>query len=184
MRAFLAIPLPEALQETLAGAARGVRGLRAQRPETIHLTVRFLGDIEDPGAIERAVRPVAEAHPPFEMELRGVGVFPNPRAARVVWVGLGEGEERALALAAAVERALAPLGFTPEARPWSAHITLGRFRDPARVDPALLDPKRPFGRARADRLVLYESVLGREGAAHTPVAEMSLGRAMTPPPSI
>ncbi|MGH7162205.1 MAG: RNA 2',3'-cyclic phosphodiesterase [Planctomycetota bacterium] len=178
MRTFLAIPLPPPLREALAEAARGVSGLRAQRPDTIHLTIRFLGEIEDPRPVVRAVAPVAAARPPFDLVLEGLGVFPHPRSARVLWVGLAEGEEEARALAALVETALRPLEMHPEERPWRGHVTLGRFRSPGRVADGVLSPARSFGRARADRLVLYRSTLGREGADHEPVESLSLGGGM------
>jgi 2'-5' RNA ligase len=68
------------------------------------------------------------------------------------------------------------LGFPPEERPWSAHVTLGRY--PGRPpEPPPLDPRREFGRARADRLVLFRSTLAPEGALHEPLRELSLLRA-------
>lgn len=176
MRAFLAVPLPSRLTETLAEIARAVPGLRAQKPGTLHVTIRFLGDIEDPGPVLAAAAEAASLHEPFEMELLGTGVFPHPRRARVYWVGLGAGEREAMALQADTERLLKGAGFAPERRPWRAHVTLGRFKRPSRVAEALLDPSRAFGRARADRLVLFRSTLTPEGALHVAVRELSLGR--------
>jgi 2'-5' RNA ligase len=69
IRAFLAVPLPATIQEALAKLARTVPGLRSQRPDTIHLTIRFLGEISDPDAVVAAVAPVAAKHPAFFMSL-------------------------------------------------------------------------------------------------------------------
>ena len=91
MRVFWAIPLPDALRRELHGIAVGVNGLRAQKPETIHLTLRFLGEIEDPRPVVEAAQAVAARHEPFTLAMRGLGVFPHPRAPRVFWVGAGRG---------------------------------------------------------------------------------------------
>lgn len=173
MRAFLAIPLPAKLCEELAAVGRGIAGLRAQKAETIHLTIRFLGDIEDPEPVTKAAAEVARRHAAFDVSLAGVSAFPDARRPRVVWVGLGEGEEAARALATDIEAAVVALGFPPEERPWNAHVTLGRFKTrPPR--PPHFDPLKSFGRARADRMVFYRSVLTPKGALHEPFRELSL----------
>ena len=177
MRAFWAIPLPDALRRELHGIAAGVGGLRAQKPETIHLTLRFLGEIEDPQPVAEAAQAVAARHDPFTLALRGLGVFPHPRAPRVFWVGAGRGREAAQALAEDLSAALQPLGFEPERRPWRVHVTLGRFRRPPRLPADLLDPERDFGDVRAERMVLFSSTLTPTGALHEPVQDLSLGRA-------
>ncbi len=177
MRAFLGIPLPPALAEELADAARDVGGLKAVPPENIHLTIRFLGDIMHPSAVADAVRPVAAAHAPFDMILKGMGAFPDTSQARVVWVGLDRGDLQAGALAKGVENALIPLGFSREGRPFRGHITLGRFRRPQAVD---LPRTQSFGAVRADRLILYRSISTDDGARYEVLEEMSLGAGMTP----
>lgn len=172
MRAFLAIPLPAELREELAAVGQGIEGLRAQRAETIHLTLRFLGEIRDPAPIVAAVRPVAAKYQAFDMSLKGLGAFPKTAAARVAWVGIEAGDLQAGALAKGVEQALRPLGFPREKRPFHGHITLGRFPEPQRFKEA--DREREFGRARADRVILYSSTLTPEGAVHEIVADLPL----------
>jgi 2'-5' RNA ligase len=173
VRAFLAIPLPLKLCDELAAVGRGIAGLRAQKAGTIHLTLRFLGEIEDPEPVAAAAAEVAARHASFDVSLEGLGAFPDPRRPRVVWVGIGEGEEAAKTLAKDVEDAVASLGYAREDRPWTAHITLGRFRDrPPKPPP--FDPSRAFGRFRAGKIILFSSVLAPEGALHEPFAEMSL----------
>jgi 2'-5' RNA ligase len=173
VRAFLAIPLPEKLCEELAAVGRGIQGLRAQKAGTIHLTLRFLGDVEDPGPVAAAAAEVAARHGAFDVSLAGVGAFPDARRPRVVWVGLGEGAGAAAALAKDLDDTVAALGFPREERPWTAHITLGRFRDRP-PKPPQLDPRREFGRVKADRITLFRSVLTPEGALHEAFREMSL----------
>ena len=177
MRTFLAIPLPRALCEELAAAGRAIEGLRAQKPETLHLTIRFLGEIDEPERIGQATAAAATRHEPFELALRGIGAFPDARAPRVVWVGVGDGAAEATALAGDVDRELRTLGIEPERRPYRAHITLGRFRGRPPRGLRLADPDRDFGRAPAERLILYESTLTPRGSIHEPRIELSLGRA-------
>jgi 2'-5' RNA ligase len=147
-----------------------------QKPGTIHLTIRFLGEIRRAQDVVDAVAPVAAAHPPFALELAGVSAFPRTRAANVVWVGLARGDLEAGALAAGVENALLPLGFPREGRPWKGHVTIGRFPRPRKFEAP--EPPPVFGSAPADRLVLYRSVLTPEGALHEALRELSLGRGM------
>jgi len=173
VRAFLAIPLPAKLCEELAAVGRGILGLRSQKAGTIHLTLRFLGEVLDPEPVAAAAAEVAARHAPFDVSLVGVGAFPDQRRPRVVWVGLGEGAGAAASLAKDLDDAVAALGFPREERPWTAHITLGRFRDRP-PKPPQFDPRRELGRARADRIILFRSVLTPEGALHEAFREMSL----------
>ncbi|MHC4932477.1 MAG: RNA 2',3'-cyclic phosphodiesterase [Planctomycetota bacterium] len=178
MRAFLGVPLPDPLCAKLARVAQGIEGLRAQKAGTIHLTIRFLGDIREPDRIAAAVEPVVTAHEPFDLHLMGLGAFPDHRRAHVVWVRLAAGALEAGSLAAGVENALLPLGFDRERRAYKAHITLGRFRSPKRLHREILDPNRNFGTARAGQLVLYQSTLTPQGAVHRHLRVMSLGSGM------
>ena len=141
--------------------------------------------MEDPEPVAKAAAEVAARHAPFDVSLVGVGAFPDARRPRVVWVGLGEGAGAAAAIAKDIDDAVVALGFPREERPWSAHITLGRFRDRPPKRPALgqrndprppppFDPDREFGRARADRIIFFRSVLTPEGALHEPFRELSL----------
>ena len=177
MRGFLGIPLPADLAHELTNAARDVPSLKAIPPENMHLTIRFLGDIPDLAKVVDAVRPVAAAHQPFDMILKGVGAFPDTSEARILWVGLDRGDMQAGALAKGVETALVDLGYERERRPFRGHITLGRFKRPQFVS---LPRTQSFGAVRADRLVLYQSILSEHGAVYNVLEEMSLGAGMTP----
>jgi 2'-5' RNA ligase len=138
LRLFVACELPGEAREALAAVQRllqeqGAEGLRWVRPEGIHLTLKFLGDVPARRleAIERALaRAVRE---PFRLSVRlsQLGSFGGSTGLRVVWLGL-EGEVEALArLAAQVEGALEPMGFPRERRPFAAHLTLARVKESA-----------------------------------------------------
>ena len=136
IRAFVAIEMPEEAKAHLAGVVRrlqdaNLNGVRTSRPEGIHLTLKFLGDISHRrlGPIEKALRAVVEEYDPFRLALGEPGVFPNADRPRVLWVGV-HGDASALeSLAGAVEDALEPLGFPRDKRGFNAHLTVARIRD-------------------------------------------------------
>ncbi len=116
-----------------AGKTDGTSGLRWVRPEGVHITLKFLGDVDEP-RVDELSRSLAEAIEPFELRVRpgALGGFGGDRL-RVVWVGL-EGDIEALAaLAGRVEAALEPLGFPKERRAFAAHLTLARVPDGASI---------------------------------------------------
>lgn len=133
----MALNLPQDVRQRLFEATsplrRGAWPFRWVMPEALHLTLQFLGEV--PEAMSENVRNelhlVAARHGPIELALRGVGGFPNLRRPRVIWVGT-EGGERLIDVQADVVRSLTPLGFEPERRQWSPHLTLGRAMQDAR----------------------------------------------------
>jgi 2'-5' RNA ligase len=132
----VALGLPESLRESVAAffarEGRGVPALRWAPGSHLHLTLKFLGDVAAHMLPE--VRAAIEAsladHGPFAVELRGAGAFPSVQRPRVVWVGLAAGAAEATALAGSLERSLAPLGFAPEQRAFTPHLTVGRVKAP------------------------------------------------------
>jgi 2'-5' RNA ligase len=180
IRAFVAVALPPALQRQLAEAAAPLRevarGVAWVSASNYHLTLKFLGQVEEDraGEIAAALATAAAEVAPFDLTLRGMGAFPTAVRARVIWAGVDEGTRSLAALAAAVERALAGLGFPAEARGFSAHVTLGRVREP-RPAPALAEALAraaglALGAARVDRVVLMRSRLSPRGAQYTELA--------------
>ncbi|MFO0582859.1 MAG: RNA 2',3'-cyclic phosphodiesterase [Anaeromyxobacter sp.] len=124
-----AVARVEALRDAAGPAAADVRWVAAPN---LHVTLRFLGAVPDPRVpdVEAAVRSAAATARGFTLALGGAGAFPSARRPRVLWLGVG-GEVAALeALAADLGGRLAPLGFPPEARPFSPHLTVGRARNP------------------------------------------------------
>ena len=141
MRAFVAVnPPPQvrrAALEAAEGLARGLGGVRWTRQENVHLTLKFLGDVPEEALREicGALGEACSVHAPFDARLRGLGAFPSPRRARVVWAGMHEGSREVSALAESVEAALEPLGFPRERRPYVPHATLGRAKGrPVSID--------------------------------------------------
>jgi len=176
IRAFVALELEARAREaigSLQARFRGASGLRLVRPEGVHLTLRFLGS-SAPAQLE-ALAPrlaaAAEACPPFEARLAGLGTFPERGAPGVLWLGV-ELPPPALELQRACERAARASGFAEEGRAFAAHLTLGRWRERAKR-PAL--ERVELGPTRIDRLVLFRSETRSEGAVYTPLRRFPLG---------
>ena len=180
MRVFLAIELPQTVQARLAEVQRMLAEAGADvkwvQSRHLHLTIRFLGEIDEPQrhAVEQAARRVASQTPPISARVSGVGAFPSMRAPRVVWVGIEEGREGLVRLAERLEEALVQAGVQQEARPFEAHMTLGRVRSPRRqtelverITQFAWSSPEPFV---ADHLTLFQSVLSSSGPTHTPLA--------------
>ncbi len=182
LRLFVALELPapvltalEKLQEQLR-ADRSARAVRWTRPEGIHLTLKFLGETPAPrlDAIRAGLVEVASGHRSLRLQAAGLGCFPNPRAPRVIWVGLSGDLDALGALQEAVEAALAPLGFPTEKRPFSPHLTLGRVQqDAAPADVRALGALvtgttvGTLGAWQAAAVSLMRSELSRAGARYT-----------------
>lgn len=177
------------MQARLAEASEPLRaGRRAVSwtpPGNFHVTLKFLGAVEEPrvpGIVE-ALREAVAGHSAFAMTVHGLGAFPSASRPRVIWAGIESGAGRLTALARAVEAALVPLGFEAATRPFSAHVTLGRVREPG-PDPSLARAlaraaAAPLGETRVERLVLMRSELSPRGSRYTEVASLPL-EASTP----
>ncbi|MCX7855894.1 MAG: RNA 2',3'-cyclic phosphodiesterase [Anaerolineae bacterium] len=191
IRAFIAIPLPEPLWRQLAQTQQMLEkqmpagSVRWVKPEGIHLTLKFLGDTpeEKIPAIRAALSAVAREALPCAFTVGDLGCFPNLRRPRVVWVGVQETHGHLAALQAAVERAMAALGYPPEGRGFSPHLTLGRVkdsvssRDVARIGEVVASSAvGTLGEVRAESFALIQSILQPTGAQYIPLAEFRLGR--------
>lgn len=184
MRAFVAVLLDDAVRAALARAVEQLRAVARDvawvAPANFHLTLKFLGEVPETRLAELTAALAAAAAPlaSFGLDVQGLGAFPSLTRPRVIWAGTGEGAPALAALAARVEAALEPLGFPPEARPWSGHVTLGRVRVP-RLQPALAAALRagaahPFGRLAVVRVSLMQSQLARSGARYAELAAVPL----------
>lgn len=189
-RLFIAIELPanvlKAISQVQTDLKRAIpdRAVRWTRPEGIHLTLKFLGDVRTSqlDAIKARLEQVAVGHAPFELGIQGSGCFPSLARPRVLWVGVTGDTQSLRDLQAAVERNIAPLGFPPEERGFSPHLTLGRMSQGANRDDAALIGKivqeRDIGQLvswQADSVSLMSSQLKPGGAQYTQVAEAGLG---------
>jgi 2'-5' RNA ligase len=141
------------------------------KPETIHLTLAFLGDIAE-DSLERlgtSMLSIGGLQPPVTATISGVGAFPSQSKPRVVWLGL-DGGSPLNQLHGALEAALDILQLAVDERPFVPHLTLGRNRKPLPGAGRILESfsDRDCGSALLDKLVLYESRLGPRGALHLP----------------
>jgi 2'-5' RNA ligase len=190
IRAFIAIELPEETRQRLAAMQEQLKqvrtGVRWVNPGSIHLTLKFLGNIH-PAQVEDIALAVAQEvrdQPPITLGAAGLGAFPSRRKPRVIWIGM-EGEvQRLTRIQARVENALEPLGFVREKRPFQPHLTIGRVKDRRKLQ-ALIDAMatldmEPFNSFDADEIILYKSDLRPTGAIYTKLHRMPLAAPASP----
>ncbi len=140
----------------------------------LHLTVRFLGQVDQALAEEILDRLAAAGLHAFDARLGEVGTFNRGRLARVVWLGLSSASDVIAALAAAVEAESVRAGLEPEGRKFHAHLTLARARAHQGAVLPELPPLPALAGWRADELVLYRSHLGRAGSVYEPLRRLTL----------
>ncbi|HXG01903.1 MAG TPA: RNA 2',3'-cyclic phosphodiesterase [Candidatus Binatia bacterium] len=185
VRAFVAVLLSDEVRAALAAEIRYLQSRAPDvawvPPENLHLTLKFLGAVEEERVplVGRALAAVAARMDAFDLAIAGLGAFPSVTRPRVLWAGISAGAEALACLAGEIEDALAALGFAREERPFAGHVTLGRVRVPRR-DPVLGEAlaaglRRPFGRTVVDRLTLIRSDLSPRGARYTPLDSWPLG---------
>lgn len=175
MRLFVALELTEevraAVRALIARLEPAGADLRWVRPEGMHLTLKFIGEVpeEKLAPLQAALGAVVSAAP-VALNFHGLGYFPNERAPRVLWVG-AQASANLAPLAADLEAALEPLGIAREKRPFSPHLTLGRFRSskglPRLQEEIARLPGLDFGRVETRELALYQSRLAPGGAQYT-----------------
>lgn len=158
---------------------RGFKGVSWVRPDSIHLTLKFLGEIDD-GKVREAGLALGKAATgigPFMLEIEGVGAFPNARNPRVVWVGV-KASQGLCALQRAVEVNLQSIGFEAEERPFTPHLTLCRIKSPddGRALGRLITETKPEAKAAftVSSFAFMKSVLKPSGAEYTPIQEFAL----------
>jgi len=175
-RLFVAIRPPEAVRDRLIDAMEDSPELRWVGDEQLHLTLRFIGEVERPLADDIALALTRIRSDRFELRVTGVGIFER-RSGGTLWAGI-EPKQPLAALAAKVERASVAAGLEPEHRAFHPHITLARFnRASATAAQAFLERTRalaspPFA---VTSFILYESHLSRHGPHYEEVAEFLLG---------
>jgi 2'-5' RNA ligase len=177
VRAFIAVfSPPEVRKEIHASARRLLSGYQVRwiKPENVHLTLKFLGNVREEAldSICAALSEVCAGYAPFDVGLMGLGAFPSPRRARILWAGVGLGSDRLRSLAADIDVGLALLGFESEKRPYTPHLTLGRIR--GRPASLVLPPSTEGPRFRAERVELMESTLTPEGSIYKTLKAFAL----------
>ncbi len=178
IRAFLALDPPPEVLRKIADIQTAIRkniqgALKWVRPEGIHLTLKFFGDIaaKDVSAVSEVVADQAAGVRPLNLEAKGIGVFPDNKRPRVLWLGIGGEVERLIVLQKAIDRGLESCGFPMEQRPFRAHLTLARIKSPQGLGGlvGVLTEKgsESAGKFTATGLTLFKSDLTPKGAIYT-----------------
>jgi 2'-5' RNA ligase len=178
IRSFLAFELPPEIKMVVTGVYEDSRRSRLDvrwvRPEGIHLTVVFMGNIktEELEAMGNGIGRVCSDFSPFQIALKGIGCFPSSRNPRVVWLGLAGDVERMSRFRDRLQRQLLPFGIQEEKRPLKPHLTLGRFKKALRDEGSLrklMETHKELAspECTVGELVLFKSDLNRGGAVYT-----------------
>jgi len=184
IRTFIAFELPDDLLSALVSLQAGFKkyGLPAKwvRPEGIHLTLKFLGNLEvaQIDGVARKMIDAAQGFGPLSLRTEGVGVFPHLRRPRVLWAGLTGEVQRLSDLQHRIDAALSEMGFKKEKRSFKGHLTLGRFK--ARPD------SQPMNHAleefaefetetfSAEEIILFKSELNPRGSIYSKLKHVAL----------
>ncbi|MHC4622322.1 MAG: RNA 2',3'-cyclic phosphodiesterase [Planctomycetota bacterium] len=187
MRVFIAIDIDRTIRKALGDLQRELRSkldikkgdVKWVNPDSIHLTLKFLGEIRDEKVVEvcNIVKDVAAGHESFDLDVESVGHF-GGRSARVVWVGCGHECDKLRELQKDIEQQLASAGWPEENRDFTGHLTLCRVRHPkagvklAQLTEAYKDFK--LGTMPAESVIVYQSQLTPSGPVYTPVGNCKL----------
>ncbi|MFH1868524.1 MAG: RNA 2',3'-cyclic phosphodiesterase [Candidatus Omnitrophota bacterium] len=185
MRTFIAIALTEEAHEELSSLQDSLRKSGADikwvKPDHIHLTLKFLGEIDEEQAaeIKASIDETVKNQKPFDIHLAKIGAFPRIAFPKIVWVGIDEGSQGCMALAKSVEEAMQRLGFEKEKRPFSPHLTLGRVRSLKNNSQltSAVEKEKDFSsqtKVSINKITLFQSTLTPKGPIYTPLKEFSL----------
>jgi len=186
IRTFIAVEIDSAVRRRAQDVIEALRTAQADvkwvDPQNLHLTLKFLGDVpaESISDVSQAVAEAAAGQPPFELEILGVGAFPNAHRPRTVWLGSGDSEAGLAALHEEIDSALDELGYPREHRAFQAHLTIGRVRSGrATAELArLLEQHAGFdaGRTAISEVVVFSSQLTPKGPIYEALSRAKLGR--------
>ena len=193
VRSIIAIELPDELKLGLTQLESQLKmskqpWVKWVDPYSIHLTLKFLGSIavDRISEITKAMEEAIQGISPFRLEVKDLGVFPNLRRAQVAWVGISGEVDKLSRLQQYLESSLARLGFAPETRPFTPHLTLARLRNRAS-----LDERQRFGQLiastrfeatytiKVDAISLMRSQLTREGAIYSRIGLAKLKKPLS-----
>jgi len=171
-RMFVALEMPQHTREEIAGsivrAQSMFRGISWVKPDNMHLTLKFLGDVDErneKGIIEK-LELLSVRHMPFEVSYGGFGHFGRAGSISAIWIGVTEETGALVSLAKDIESAASQLGIEPETKPFSPHLTLGRVKNPAMLPPweAIRSSLQPWeGKVSHLWFSLYKSTLTPSG---------------------
>ncbi len=190
IRSFIAIALPEEVKSGLAGTSQKLKRLKLvgsfPKPESFHLTLKFLGDVEEAKVPEigEAMRRSAEGVGGFDLEIGGVGVFPHLANPRVIWEG-AENVPPLARLQQRLEEELEEIGFDREDRPFHPHLTLARLKGRAHFKELVSfvegeGRKERAGTVHVTQVHLYQSILRPEGAQYRVLLSVDLQQQVRP----
>ena len=159
MRTFIAIPLPKETKDFLSGLQNQLKSCGADvkwvEPGNIHLTLKFLGEIDEErlNKISLALEETTNRISAFTVSIDSIGAFPGINSPRIIWAGVGQGDNEVKVIAKGLEERLNEIGIPKEERPFSSHITLGRTRSGLKIDKLISGLKE---------ITLAQQIRGRE----------------------
>jgi len=193
VRCFIAVELPDELKKGLTQLQSRLKlgkqsWVKWVDPYSTHLTLKFLGSVavDRIGEITGAIGEAAQGMSPFYLKIKELGVFPNLRRVQVAWVGVSGEVDKLAHLQQRIESNLACIGFAPESRPFTPHLTLARLRDQAS-----LAERQKFGELivstrfeaaytiEVDAISLMKSQLTREGAIYNRISSIGLKKPLS-----
>ncbi len=181
MRVFFCLELDREVRAALGRAVgelkRRIGTAKWVHRDSLHLTVRFIGEVDEPlvAELSRLGTETARAVSPFSFTLTRLGAFPSPRRARVIWAGPEEAPPGFLTLVGKVEAGVVGLGLPPETKAASPHVTLARLKPPRDIAAAIGGIALPEIRVGVDSLTLMRSQLTPQGPIYTPLKRWQLG---------
>lgn len=187
MRTFIAIELSKEIQDSLSFLQDKLKDARADvkwvSPENIHLTLKFLGEIDDKklDKIIQIAEDITKDKKTFYLRLSSIGAFPNINFPRVIWVGVDKGDAETKEIVEVLEEKIAKIGIPPESRAFSSHITIGRVRSSLNRKELIksLDYLQSnFGQEnlelRVTKITVFKSTLTPKGPIYEVLKEASL----------
>jgi 2'-5' RNA ligase len=186
MRTFVAVEIDRVVRRR-AGAlverlGRLTDDVRWVEPENMHITLKFLGNVRAHDTFElcEAVSDAVCDCPPFGLEVQGLGGFPALDRPRTLWIGMADGSEALTTVFDRIEDAVIELGYRPEPRRFTAHMTIGRVRRRSDHLGHLVDEldelkNESFGRTSVDRVTVFSSKKGPDGPVHTALSHGKFG---------
>lgn len=187
MRTFIAISLPKEIKELLSRLQEKLKASQADvkwvSPENIHLTLKFLGEIDDKelNKVSGILEDITKDKNSFYMRIASVGAFPKTNSPRVIWVGIDKGDEETKEIARELEEKITPLGIPKEDRPFTSHLTIGRTKSSLNRESLvqlLKSTARDFGSHPLEfpvtKLTLFQSILTPKGPIYERLKEVNL----------
>jgi 2'-5' RNA ligase len=183
MRVFVALDIPGEIRARIAEYVERVRGYapdaRWVKPESLHVTLKFVGEVNDALLQQIKTSLTSVKGRPLEMKFEGIGYFPGPKSARVFWAGIDAPDSLAQ-LASSIDGQLQPLGAAAEKAAYRPHLTLARAGTAGTQSLRLLqkqleaEPSPHFGTMTAHEYYLYQSTLSPQGARYARLERFAL----------